>query len=118
LGGNITAGVLNQEYNITGIIDGDTYTIEARTAGTTIQDITVDGALDPTPVLADGSDSGNGGASVVGAYQISIGLDTSTFGAGWGVGFWGRGTWGSAARRRSSPALCGCGATTTSARTC
>ena len=97
LGGNITAGVLNQEYNITGIIDGDTYTIEARTAGTTIQDITVDGALDPTPVLADGSDSGNGGASVVGAYQISIGLDTSTFGAGWGVGFWGRGTWGSAA---------------------
>ena len=97
LGGNITAGVLNKEYNITGIIDGDTYTIEARTAGTTIQDITVDGALDPTPVLADGSDSGNGGASVVGAYQISIGLDTSTFGAGWGVGFWGRGTWGSAA---------------------
>jgi len=40
---------------------------------------------------------GNGGTAVVGAYQISIGLDTSTFGAGWGVGFWGRGTWGSAA---------------------
>jgi len=97
LGGNITAGVLNQEYNITGIIDGDTYTIEARTAGTTIQDITVNGALVPTPVLANASDVGNGGASVVGAYQISIGLDTSTFGAGWGVGFWGRGTWGSAA---------------------
>jgi len=97
LGGNITAGVLNQEYNITGIIDGDTYTIEARTAGTTIQDITVNGALVPTPVLANASDVGNGGASCIGAYQISIGLDTSTFGAGWGVGFWGRGTWGSAA---------------------
>ncbi len=91
LGGNITAGVLNQEYNITGIIDGDTYTIEARTAGTTIQDITVNGALVPTPVLANASDVGNGGASCIGAYQISIGLDTSTFGAGWGVGFWGRG---------------------------
>jgi len=26
-----------------------------------------------------------------------VGLDTSAFGAGWGVGFWGRGTWGSAA---------------------
>jgi hypothetical protein len=97
LGGNITADVLNQEYNITGIVDENTYTIEARTAGTTIQDITVDGALDPTPVLADGSDIGNGGASVVGAYQINVGVDTSTFGAGWGVGFWGRGTWGSAA---------------------
>jgi hypothetical protein len=97
LGGNITAGVLNQEYNITGIINDDTYTIEARTAGTTIQDITVNGALVPTPVLANASDVGNGGASCIGAYQISIGLDTSTFGAGWGVGFWGRGTWGSAA---------------------
>lgn len=97
LGGNITADVLNQEYNITGIIDENTYTIAARTAGTTIQDITVDGALDPTPVLANGSDTGNGGASVVGAYQINVGVDTSTFGAGWGVGFWGRGTWGSAA---------------------
>jgi hypothetical protein len=97
LGGNITAGVLNQEYNITGVIDSDTYTIAARLAGTTIQDITVDGELDPTPVLANVSDVGSGGASCVGAYQLSVGLDTSTFGAGWGVGFWGRGTWGSAA---------------------
>jgi len=97
LGGNITAGVLNQEYNITEVLTGDTYTIAARTAGTSIADITVDGALSPTPVTANGSDTGNGGSSVVGAYQISIGLDTSTFGAGWGIGFWGRGTWGSAA---------------------
>ena len=97
LGGNITAGVLNQEYNITEVLTGDTYTIAARTAGTSIQDITVNGALSPTPVAASGSDSGNGGSSTVGAYQISIGLDTSTFGAGWGIGFWGRGTWNSAA---------------------
>jgi len=97
LGGNITAAVLNQEYNITEVLTDNTYTIAARTAGTTIQDITVNGALSPSPVTASGSDSGNGGSSTVGAYQISIGLDTSTFGAGWGIGFWGRGTWGSAA---------------------
>ena len=97
LGGNITAGVLNQEYNITEVLTDNTYTIAARTAGTSIQDITVNGALSPTPVTASGSDSGNGGGSTVGTYQISIGLDTSTFGAGWGIGFWGRGTWGSAA---------------------
>jgi len=97
LGGNITAAVLNQEYNITEVLTDNTYTIAARTAGTSIQDITVNGALSPTPVAASGSDSGNGGSSTVGAYQISIGLDTSTFGAGWGIGFWGRGTWGSAA---------------------
>jgi hypothetical protein len=97
LGGTITAGVLNQEYNITGILTANTYTISARTAGTTIADITVDGQLAPTLVPANGSDTGNGGAAVVGAYQINIGLDTSTFGAGWGVGFWGRGAWGSAA---------------------
>jgi len=97
LGGNITAAVLNQEYNITEILTGDTYTISARAAGTSIQDITVNGALSPSLVNASGSDSGNGGSSTVGAYQINIGLDTSTFGAGWGIGFWGRGTWNSAA---------------------
>ena len=102
LGGTITAGVLNQEYNITGILTSNTYTISARTAGTTIADITVDGELAPTLVAANGSDTGNGGAAVVGAYQINIGLDTSTFGAGWGIGFWGRGAWGSAA---STPVL-------------
>ena len=97
LGGNITAGVLNQEYNITEVLTDNTYTIAARTAGTSIQDITVNGALSPTPVTANSSDTGNGGSSTVGAYQISIGLDTSTFGAGWGIGFWGRGAWNSAA---------------------
>ena len=97
LGGTITAGVLNQEYNITEILTSNTYTISARASGTSIADITVDGQLAPTLVPANGSDTGNGGSSVVGAYQINIGLNTSTFGAGWGIGFWGRGAWGSAA---------------------
>lgn len=96
LGGNITAGVLNQEYQIVNIVDADTYHIEARLAGTTISSITVNGELDPTYVTANSSDSGDGGASVIGAYQINTGLDTTVFGAGWGVGPWSRGTWGSA----------------------
>ena len=95
LGGNITADVLNQEYQIDSVTNANTYLITARTAGTSINDITVDGQLVPTPVLADGSDSGDGGASVVGAYQINTGLDTVVAGAGWGAGTWGRGTWGS-----------------------
>ena len=97
LGGNITADVLNQEYYVVSVIDDNNYTITARTAGTTISDITVDGALAPTEVDADGSDTGNGGASCVAAYQVSVGLDTTATGAGWGVGTWGRGAWGSAA---------------------
>lgn len=96
LGGNITAGVLNQEYQIVNIVDADTYHIEARLAGTTISSITVNGELDPTYVTANSSDSGDGGASVIGAYQINTGLDTTVFGAGWGVGPWSRGAWGSA----------------------
>jgi hypothetical protein len=53
--------------------------------------------LGPTPVFADSSDSGDGGAAVVGAYQINTGLDTTIIGNGWGAGTWGRGTWGSGA---------------------
>ncbi len=96
LGGNITAAVLNQEYQITEIVDNNSYKIDARAANTPIYDITVDGQLTPTYVTANGSDSGNGGGSVVGAYQINTGLDITVSGAGWGAGTWSRGTWGSA----------------------
>jgi hypothetical protein len=75
LGGNITATVLNQEYQITSIIDDDSYTITAT-------------------ATANASDTGDGGASVVGAYQINTGLDTSVLGSGWGAGEWGAGGWG------------------------
>lgn len=96
LGGVITADILNQEYQIDGITDSNSYTIIARTVAT-VSDITVDGVYTPTPVTANSSDTGNGGASVVGAYQVSVGLNTSLFGTGWGAGTWGRNTWGSAA---------------------
>ena len=93
LGGQITANVLNQEYQIT-VVDENNYTIEARTVST-IASITDNGVLNPTPVTADGSDTGNGGASVVGTYQINSGLGVVVTGTGWGSGVWGRGTWGS-----------------------
>jgi hypothetical protein len=78
LGGNITALVLNQEYEITNVVDDDTYEINVV-------------------VLADASDISDGGAATVAAYQINIGLDTVVVGSGWSAGFWGRGTWSSAA---------------------
>jgi hypothetical protein len=98
LGGNITADVLNQEYYITEVVDDDNYKIVARQADTPIWSITDGGQLNPVTVNADGSDTGNGGASVVGAYQINTGLDISVSGAGWGAGTWGRSTWGSASQ--------------------
>jgi hypothetical protein len=96
LGGNITADVLNQEYYVTEVIDADSYTIVARAADTSIADITVNGQLVPSTVSATGSDSGNGGSSVIGAYQINTGLDIDISGAGWGAGTWSRGSWSSA----------------------
>jgi len=96
LGGTITAAILNQEYQIATVVDADTYTIVAR-AVADLSAITINGAYTPTPVLADSSDVGDGGAAVVGTYQITAGLDTSVFGSGWGAGSWSRGSWGSAA---------------------
>jgi hypothetical protein len=82
LGGNITATVLNQEYQIQSVPTSSTYTIIAKdTNGDT--------------VTANSSDTGNGGASTVAAYQITSGLDVFVDGTGWGVGGWGSGTWGS-----------------------
>lgn len=94
LGGNITAAVLNQEYQIVDVPSVNSYVIQARTAGTTISSITVDGQLVPSLVTANGSDTGNGGASVVGAYQINTGLAVAVGGTGFGAGLWGYGTWG------------------------
>jgi hypothetical protein len=93
LGGNITADVLNQEYQITAIINDNSYQVEARTVSA-ISSITTTTGLNPTYVFASSSDSGNGGGSIVGAYQINTGLDTTIVGNGWGAGTWGRAGWG------------------------
>jgi hypothetical protein len=94
LGDQITADVLNQQYQIAHVRDVDTYYILAREVAT-IPSITVDGELDPTPVFATTSDSGSGGSSAVGAYQLNTGLDTTIVGTGWGAGPWSRNAWGS-----------------------
>ena len=69
LGGVITATVLNQEYQVARVVDADTYEITSA-------------------VAANSSDTGNGGSSTVGAYQINVGLNTSVGGTGWGAGLY------------------------------
>ena len=101
LGGNITANILNQEYQITSIINNNSYQIEARTVST-IGSITTTTGLNPTYVFASSSDSGNGGSSIIGTYQINTGLDTTIVGNGWGAGTWSRGAWGSGANLSAS----------------
>ena len=87
LGGNITADILNQEYEIASVVSGTVYTIEARE----VSPIGSPGA----PVLSNASDVGNGGSATDAAYQISTGLDIYTIGTGWGTGPWSRLGWGS-----------------------
>ena len=82
LGGLITATVLNQEYQIATIVNANSYTIEAKDT-------------DGDEVTANSSDSGNGGSSVVGAYQINVGLDDYVEGTGWGIDGWGADGFGS-----------------------
>ena len=97
LGGNITADILNQEYEIDAVTSPTVFTFTARTANTPIQSITVDGELVYTPVVANSLDSGDGGITSVARYQLNVGIDTVVYGSGWGAGTWSRGTWGSAA---------------------
>ena len=101
LGGNITAAILNQEYQVVSKVNANSYLIEAREEAS-LSSITTTTGYTPTYVFASTSDSGNGGSSVVGAYQINTGLDTTIVGTGWGAGTWSRGAWGSAASLAAS----------------
>jgi hypothetical protein len=83
LGGNITATVLNQEYQIDRVTGSNTYEITAKDTSGTI-------------VTANSSDSGNGGSGTDAVYQINSGLDVYVNSTGWGVDTWGAGNWGSA----------------------
>jgi len=89
LGGNITAAILNQEYQIT-FINSNQYSIQARA----VSSVATPGA----PVLASAGDTGGGGNAVVASYQINVGLDKYVGGNGWGASFWSRLTWGSGAQ--------------------
>ena len=92
LGGNITAAVLNQEYQVATVVNANSYTIEAKDAS-------------GTTVTANSSDSGNGGSSVVGAYQVNVGLDVYVPGTGWGLNGWGIGAFGQASALSSTNQL-------------
>ena len=90
LGGNITAAVLNQNYQIANIVNANSYTITAKNPTT--------GAA----VTANASDSGNGGAATVGAYEIHVGNAIQVPLSGWGAGPWGTGPWGIGASTNAS----------------
>lgn len=75
--GGISGTVLNAEYQITQIVDTNTYKFTASATAS--------------------SNATGGGAAVVAAYQINTGLNSTFYGTGWGAGAWGRGSWGSAA---------------------
>ena len=70
LGGNITASVLNREYQVQTVPSITTYTITAS-------------------VAANSSDTGNGGGSTIGNYQIPTGNTNFTYGTGYGAGGYG-----------------------------
>jgi len=80
LGGNITATVLNANYQIT-VLTANTYTFTATA----------------TANATDASGSPGGGASVVAAYEIGVGPAIQQVLTGWGAGGWGLGTWGNGA---------------------
>tara|TARA_R110000782_G_scaffold167982_1_gene260087 strand:- start:364 stop:2511 length:2148 start_codon:yes stop_codon:yes gene_type:complete len=69
LGGTITAAILNLEFQVVALISSNSYTITSS-------------------VAANGSDTGSGGSSTVGTYQINTGLDVTVGGTGWGAGQW------------------------------
>ncbi len=70
LGGNITAAILNSEFQIQSVLSGTSYTIISS-------------------VAANASDTGDGGAGTDAAYQINAGPAVNTVGTGWGVSPWG-----------------------------
>ena len=72
LGPNITAAILNREYQIT-FVSNDVYTITVSATATS-------------------SDSGNGGSSTIANYQLTTGNISATSGTGWGAGGWGGST--------------------------
>jgi hypothetical protein len=76
-GTNVTAAVLNQQFQLT-VIDGNTYTI----------------TISVTPNATALAGSPGGGASVVAAYQVNAGTAYAIPLTGWGAGTWGAGAWG------------------------
>jgi hypothetical protein len=77
VGTNVTAAVLNKEFQVT-VLDSDTYTI----------------VISVTPNATAIAASPGGGSAVVAAYQIHTGPAYAVAVTGWGGGTWGGGAWG------------------------
>jgi hypothetical protein len=77
VGTNVTAAVLNQEFQVT-VINSNTYTI----------------TISVVPNATAIAGSPGGGASVVAAYQVNTGSAFAIPLNGWGAGTWGSGAWG------------------------
>jgi len=71
LGGNIGSAVLDREYQIVTVLNSGEYTI------------------DVSPFVANASDTGDGGSSTVGTYQINTGLNVGVGGTGWSAALFG-----------------------------
>jgi hypothetical protein len=76
-GTNVTASVLNRNFQVT-VIDANTYTI----------------VISVTPNATAISASPGGGSGVIAAYEIHTGPAYAVALTGWGGGAWGAGTWG------------------------
>jgi hypothetical protein len=76
-GTNVTAAILNQEFQIT-VVDANSYTI----------------TISVVPNATAIAGSPGGGASVVAAYQLNAGPEFQLPLVGWGAGPWGAGPWG------------------------
>ena len=76
-GTNVTAAVLNQEFQVT-VVDANTYTI----------------TISVTPNATAIAASPGGGAAVVAAYQLTVGNAAEVPVVGWGAGTWSSGSWG------------------------
>jgi hypothetical protein len=74
--GNVSATVLNTEYEVASVVNATAYTVII-------------------PTTANANDTLHGGNVVTLTYLLPSGNETYTVGNGWGAGPWSRGTWGS-----------------------
>lgn len=87
-GGNVTAAVINQEYQVT-VIDSDTYTVVLPVVANVYDDTYLD--LDfVTPEYEVWETA----ETAVATYQINVGDAVQIPLTGWGAGAWGLGGWG------------------------
>jgi hypothetical protein len=75
-GGNVSATVLNTEYQVSSVVNATAYTVTI-------------------PTTANANDTLHGGNTVTLTYLVPSGNEIYSIGTGWGAGPWSRGTWGS-----------------------